>query len=214
MKSFEYERELRISQIKNSENCLKDFNNSLTQSCDLKLVKSINFTIGFAQKLKYNHDGLSKSAYFAHPMRVASLALKYNKPFNLNLINLCILHNIYELCHVESEEVKFNFGIEIDKYISILTVDRKVQWKKSYKKMYYSKIVNSGKIPSVVKVLDKLDNIYLIGNNPSAKIRRLYIKEIYDYIIPIANKRIPILEKTLIEACKIAEIRGFNPIKY
>lgn len=213
MESFENERKLRIKQIKINENYLKDFYKFLIQSCDIKSVSSIKYTIGFAQKLKYNHDGLSDSAYFAHPLRVASLALKYNKPFNLDLVKLCILHNIYELCYVESEEVKCNFGIEIDKYISILTVDRKLQWEKSYKEIYYSKIINSGKIPSVVKVLDKLDNIYLIGNNPSEKIRKLYIKEIYEYIIPMANKQIPILEKTLIEACKIAEINGFNPIK-
>ena len=50
--------------------------------------------------------------------------------------------------------------------IKKLTVDRPRQWDWDYKRNYYEQISISSEM-SVVKVLDKLDNLYLLSNNPN-----------------------------------------------
>jgi hypothetical protein len=43
----------------------------------------------------------------------------------------------------------------------------------------------------VVKILDKLDNLFIIGLNPNEKIRIKYIDEIKEFILPMVKKDIP-----------------------
>ena len=39
-----------------------------------------------------------------------------------------------------------------------------------------------------VKVLDKLDNLFMLGLNPNDEVRDRYLEEIKEYIVPLAKK--------------------------
>ena len=71
-----------------------------------------------------------------------------------------------------------------------MTVDRNRQWDWGYKDNYYRKISTSKEM-SIIKVLDKLDNLYLLSDNPSKKIKLLYLYEIEKFVLPLASTFIP-----------------------
>ena len=64
---------------------------SLTNATNkTKLLEAYNF----ARKIKYDHEGLSSTIYFAHPIRVASLAMLYYDEINLDLGILGLIHKL------------------------------------------------------------------------------------------------------------------------
>ena len=65
----------------------------------------------------------------------------------------------------------------------------------SYKRDYYKNISLDHKNTRIVKIIDKLDNLFTIGLCKSKLIRKRYISEIENYILPMVKKDIPKLEK-------------------
>ena len=56
-----------------------------------------------------------------------------------------------------------------------------------------------------VKVLDKFDNLFLLGLNPSAAIRAAYLADIEHYVVPMAQEVLPDLVLyigSLIDDCR------------
>jgi len=86
-------------------------------------------------------------------------------------------------------------GKKITNQIKVLTVNRKKQWNIDYKKKYYKNISLDNKNTRIVKIIDKLDNLFIIGLCKSKLIRKRYISEIENYIIPMVKRDIPKLEK-------------------
>ena len=72
-----------------------------------------------------------------------------------------------------------------------MTVDRILQWDKSYKRDYYERIRSASIECRVVKIIDKLDNLFLIGINPDEEVRDKYLLEIEQYILPMAKIDLP-----------------------
>ena len=85
--------------------------------------------------------------------------------------------------------IKKLFGTKTCKFLKILTIDRKKENKKGYKKGYYKKIEKSHHYLTIVKILDKLDNLYLLKNNKNNKVKKNYIKEIETYLMPLVRKK-------------------------
>ena len=209
--NFFEERDLRIKSLENNgKGCTKSFYKELMESkLDEKdfIFKAFNF----AKSIEYNHEGLSKESYLAHPLRVASMSLKYINNITQDTIILALLHNIFEVSQVSSQTVKEKFGTTIKEAISILTVKRELQWDKAYKEQYYSRIRGFSGPAIEIKVLDKFDNIFLLGLNPDEEIRTKYIEEIREYIIPMAAIVLPELSKAFSYACSKVEKNGYMP---
>lgn len=142
----------------------------------------------FSKNLNYTHPGLSSDVYFDHPLRVCLLSIKLKNKNLPDLMTLCLLHNVFETSKISEKIIEKIFGKKICKYLKILTVDRKKENKKGYKMKYYKNIEKSHHYLPVVKILDKLDNLYLLKNNNSSKIKKLYIKEIETYLMPLIRK--------------------------
>ena len=83
------------------------------------------------------------------------------------------------------------FGYNFYENISILTVNRKFQWNRNYKKKYYKNINNHSHSVKIIKILDKLDNLFIIGLNPNKKVRTMYISEIEEFVLPMVKKYLP-----------------------
>ena len=60
-----------------------------------------------------------------------------------------------------------------------------------------------------IKVLDKFDNIFVIGLNPQEHIRIKYIKEVRKYIIPMTEIVLPELSEAFEYACSMGEKGGY-----
>ena len=145
----------------------------------------------YAQSLDYHHPGQSKAVYLAHPLRVTTLYMQLFQPVDEPGVMTAILHNVMEVTNVRSSELAPVVGREIAEAVLILTVDRERQWDDDYKRSYYFKIENSrGYVPRV-KILDKLDNLFLLCLNPSEEIREKYLREIEAWLIPMAQRVAP-----------------------
>ena len=148
---------------------------------------------GFAKEIKYHHVGLKSEIYFSHPLRVSALATLYSGTHNAGIGVLALLHNVLEVSNVSLENLSVSFGNCISDQIKILTVDRDVQWDKSYKVGYYNKLMQAPHSARVVKIFDKLDNLFLLGLNPEASVREKYLAEIEEFVLPMTEASLPSL---------------------
>ena len=140
---------------------------------------------------------MSPEIYFAHPKRVSALSMLLYDNNNIDAAILGLIHNVFELTSRDEKEISLLFGSKISKQAFVLTVDRQFQWDRDYKKEYYEKISSGPIESSVIKVLDKVDNLFILGTNPDSEIKYRYLKEIEDYIVPMTSKSIPSLSNYL-----------------
>ncbi len=152
-----------------------------------KLIKAFNF----AKRIKYQHEGLASDIYFAHPIRVAALSLLSQKSINVDTGIIGLLHNVFELSNTPVDSISMQFGESITQQIVDLTVNRDLQWDQKYKESYYTKINSNPLASRIVKIFDKLDNIFLLDLNPDEETKQKYLIEIETYILPMTERDMP-----------------------
>ena len=181
-------------EIKRRKNWLRN-NNDKKADKDWKAIfqkieknkdfENVRLAYNFSKNLKYDHPGLDSHIYFYHPLRVCLLSTKINQNLSSELMTLCLLHNIFETTDIDPSIISKIFGKKIMTQLNILTVDRKNEWEKNYKKNYYENIKKANKNVIITKILDKLDNLYLLKMNKNLKIKKRYLKEIEDFLMPL-----------------------------
>ena len=138
---------------------------------------------------------------------------KYSKSHK-NLIKLALFHNIIETSNHRLSFLKKFLGKQVVEQIKILTVNRKKQWNDTYKRNYYKKIYSHNKNTRLIKIIDKLDNLFIIGLCKSSLTRKRYIKEIESFILPMVEKDIPSLVKYFNGLIKQSYNLGYYKNKY
>jgi (p)ppGpp synthase/HD superfamily hydrolase len=106
---------------------------------------------------------------------------------------------------VSVDTLSETFGSGISDQIETLTVDRNVQWNKTYKAGYYVKLTAGPLSARVVKIVDKLDNLFVLGLNPDASVREKYLAEIEEFVLPMAEASLPSLTaymRNLVQDCR------------
>ena len=170
-----------------------------------KDFENVRLAYNFSKNLKYNHPGLDSHIYFYHPLRVCLLSTKINQNLSNELMTLCLLHNIFETTDIDPSIISKIFGKKITTQLNILTVNRKNELKKNYKKNYYKNIKKANKNVIITKILDKLDNLYLLKENKNLMVKKRYLKEIEDFLMPLIRGNLENLYlyfKNLIEFSK------------
>ena len=204
MKSIEFERRFRLSQHGTFQDTL--LSSLQSQLHDHPLIGPNIFPIlDICLSIDYNHIGMSSSAYMNHPLRVALLAINEVPAPSFNLLATSLLHNIKELS-VDTFHNLVGIPDPVLNAISLLTVDRN-DLTSAYKDHYYSQLAT---IPFVaqVKILDKLDNLFLLCLNPSAKVRADYLCEIENYLYPMISQFLPHLYDYFVELVADAHSLG------
>tara|TARA_B110000858_G_scaffold26891_1_gene28122 strand:- start:1988 stop:2689 length:702 start_codon:yes stop_codon:yes gene_type:complete len=160
-----------------------------------KNKKQLMNYLDYSKKIKYLHH--SSKTYLSHPLRVANMAFNFSRFSNSpkNLIILGLFHNLIETSKLTKRQLIQTLGKFIAEQIKILTVNRKKQWDKKYKDRYYKKINSHHKNTRIIKILDKLDNLFIIGLCSSKLTRNRYIAEIENYILPMVKKDLPVLSE-------------------
>lgn len=170
-----------------------------------KNYKKVVLAYNFSKNLAYTHPGLDSNIYFYHPLRVCLLSTKIRQKLSSELMTLCLLHNIFETTDIDPSIISKIFGKKITTQLNILTVNRKNELKKNYKKNYYENIKKANKNVIITKILDKLDNLYLLKMNKNLKIKKRYLKEIEDFLMPLIKgnlKNVYLYFKNLIKFSK------------
>ena len=159
----------------------------------------------FAKAIKYRHVGLTSDIYFSHPLRVSALAILLSGAKDAGTGVLAVLHNVLEVSDVSVDALSESFGNGITSQIQALTVDRGLQWDRTYKVGYYGKLTAGLLSARVVKIVDKLDNLFVLGLNPDVYVREMYLAEIEDFVLPMTEPSLPSLTsymRNLVQDCR------------
>lgn len=174
-------------------------------------IEAIMKTFKFAKNLRHSDSGVSKDPYFSHLLRISCMAILIKKKIDAKLICLALLHNVFETGNLKNKNIiKEKFGKEIFINIKKLTVNRKIEWNKNYKNRYYQKINSGSKNLRIVKILDKFDNLFLLDMNRNINIKRKYINEIIEYILPMTKKTLPELYNYYKELVQYNYLKIYN----
>lgn len=163
----------------------------------------------FAKEIKYHHVGLTSDIYFSHPLRVAGLATLVSGVQDAGVGVLAVLHNVLEVSDVSVDTLSASFGKDIADQIEALTVDRVLQWDKAYKTGYYGRLMAGPASARVVKIVDKLDNLFVLGLNPDASVREKYLAEIEDFVLPMTEASLPGLTAYMRDLVRDCRLTGF-----
>ena len=153
----------------------------------------------FAQKieqLNFQHEGLNAAQYMSHCYRLASLVIDHVENPKPDLIKLALCHNAIEV-NGNIANLQNLLGSRLYKAVEILTIDRKLQWNEQYKQGYYNNI-KTDDMAAVIKVFDKVDNLFILSNNNDYYVKAKYLSEIESYVIPLADTFVPSSREMLI----------------
>lgn len=162
----------------------------ISQPTDLERER-LSVVFQFAKKIKYHHLGLTSDIYFSHPLRVAAIGVLMETHHDSRVGILGILHNTLEVSHVSVDTLAKLAGTNISEQVAALTVDRNVQWDRAYKTTYYKNLMAGPRFTRVVKIIDKLDNLFLLGLNEDEDVRAKYLSEIEDFVLPMVAETLP-----------------------
>ena len=116
--------------------------------------------------------------------------LYYDK-INVDIGIVGLIHNVFELSDFTVDFISEKFGKKIANQILSLTVNRDLQWNVDYKKAYYEQLSDGPVEARVVKIMDKLDNLFILGVNLDKAVKLKYLKEIEKHVLPLAHKTTP-----------------------
>ena len=191
LQTIELEKKLREEEAKFPPvNSIKRMEDDLISIGKGSMVEDLPAFFKNISQYEYKHPGLSRDAYMCHPVRVARLVISYSESFGIETIKLALSHNILEVADVDESSVIADDLKALLPTITALTVNRAQQWDSAYKRNYYGGF-SDDREAATVKVLDKLDNLYILSNNPNRKIKELYLDEIEHHVIALARRYVP-----------------------
>jgi (p)ppGpp synthase/HD superfamily hydrolase len=137
----------------------------LLQLCSERLSESqlrkVDRALSYAKSLEStdpNHP--SMRAYFAHPLRVAHIALQLVEQASSEIVAMGLLHNVFEVSGLtEGDLLEAGFSERLAIGIRLTTIDRKQQYDESYLAKFYGRIQAFGDDLTLIKCVDKLDNL-------------------------------------------------------
>lgn len=203
LQSIEVERETRLATRKFFDISINEkLKNELKNNIKKDYLNSLLKTLSFIDNIDFSHPGLSAAEYINHPLRVSVMLSLITD--DIKCINTGLIHNLFEVSNIKESTILNLYGKEILDALIALTVDRKKEKEKEYKKSYYHRIMNLPEFVSIVKCLDKLDNLFLLCLNPNNDMRKWYLEEIEEFVLPMVKTNIPSLflyYKQLVEDC-------------
>jgi len=150
-----------------------------------------------AENLKYKHAGLGSKEYFLHPLRVGSIAGVLNPEKNILNVQIGMLHNVFEVTDLQKPDVLKIVDGEVEKIIAGLTINRELQFDSGYLVDYYGIISSFPYKLGIIKVIDKIDNLFTLNATASSETKDRYLQEIENYVVPLCDLVSPQLSKLI-----------------
>lgn len=128
------------------------------------------------------------SNYICHPVRIAFYLSKICHEMSPDQIDLILLHNVKEVFYADNASLnEISFSDENIRLIDILTIDRDYQYDDKYLTQYYSAIAREGQFLKLLKVVDKLDNVFVFRQIPESANRKKYLDTVEKFVCPLAR---------------------------
>lgn len=194
---FDYEKKFRDKgnslRISHAESLWNKFCGTLSQN-DMVEVNKVRI---FAENLDYTHIGLKSNEYFLHPLRVGAIAGLTSLSKSVLISTIGLLHNVYEVTSVSQSEISKSFGSYVNEAVFKLKINRGLQSNNSYLIEYYSEIKSLPFNLGMIKVVDKIDNLYSLDSTATLSQKSKYLDEIKNFVIPLCDSVSPHLSVTL-----------------
>lgn len=194
---YDVERYRRLADSGQStqEDVVADLASAASQF-SVSLSDAIRRGFEVANSISYHHPGLNNASYLRHCLRVLELYGGWVDEPCESGVSLALLHNALE---VAGESVWSNLPAdkEVVAAVKVLTVNRELQWDAAYKAAYYSRISDAPNWVGQIKILDKMDNLFILGLNRDDEIRHRYLAEIEMHVISLARTHLPHAERYL-----------------
>lgn len=165
----------------------------LLQICAERLsdsqLRKVNHALAYAKSLEStdpNHP--SMRAYFSHPIRVAHIAFQLLEQPAAEIVAMGLVHNVFEVSGLtEGDLLEAGFSERLAVGIRLTTIDRKQQYDEAYLAKFYGRIQAFGDDLTLIKCVDKLDNLLafqLFERTP--EIER-YMSLCEQFVVPLAG---------------------------
>ena len=181
----------QITQItKHLSDRLFDENKMYTYIKAYATAKKLYQTLRVLPYVREKHDGqVRKGAdrvpYVYHPLLIACHALSLGMCDD-DLLSAALLHDVSEDCKVPIEELPVNE--ETREAVALLTKDFEALRESEEAVVAYYRSISGNRIASVVKLLDRCNNISGMAAAFSEKKMAGYIRETEMYIYPLLEK--------------------------
>jgi len=194
---FDYEKTYRNDNHKLNSSRAQNLWQFLLKSLSKAECAEVISMRQMAENLKYKHAGLTSNEYFLHSLRVGSIAGIANPEAKILSVQVGLLHNIYEVTGLQRSDVLKIADNKVEKIIAGLTINRKLQLDSGYLKNYYGGISNFPHKLGIIKVIDKIDNLFSLNNTANSEIKDRYLQEISEYVVPLCDLVSPQLSKLI-----------------
>lgn len=173
-----------------------DTERALLEACQSRFgasgVAAARGTIAYVRSLTAGRSGGDDpNTYIVHSLRVATFAVRMRRPPRIETMIIALLHNVYEVAGIGEPELEAaGYDRRVAEAIRLLTIDRAREEDQRYLTKFYRDIERSGTDLSLVRCLDKLDNI--LGLELSEVADRLrYIDLAVRFVAPMARHLSP-----------------------
>lgn len=170
----------------------------------------LNRTLMYIKNLRIESAAHSDmSHYIAHPIRLAIRTGYTVTPPHLDLIKLALLHNVYELTGLEEADLRnAGFSNYIQNAVRVLTMAREHEFDAQYLAGYYRKIEDFGREASLIKCLDKLDNILGLELMDDGDLKTRYLELALTLVGPMTYRLSRELGEYFYKACMCMQREG------
>ena len=174
---------------------LKEINKKSNNKIYLEAIKK---AITFIRRYHAGQMRKSGEPFYSHPLEVASFVSYYS--FSTEVIITGILHDVVEDTKISSTSIKFIFGKNVSKVVSMLTdLDEKLNrtFKPGKDVLLYKKIKTFNKDASLIKVCDRLHNMRTLGSMKIEKQKKKALETLQTYVLMANNIGLPDLASEL-----------------
>lgn len=184
----------------------------LRELCAARLAPSelpqIEKTIRFGRSLKSQHAAHpSVRAYFSHPLRVATLALRLQTEPSAEIVQMGLLHNVFEVSGLNEDNLlREGHPRRMADGIRLLTIDRQHQYDPVYLETFYRRIETFGEDLALIKCVDRVDNLLAFQLFERTKAIEDYLDLTIQFVVPMARRLSSQFGNYLMEV--IAYMRG------
>ena len=166
---------------------------ALLQLCAERLSKTelrkVDRALSYAKSLEStdpNHP--SMRAYFSHPLRVAHIAFQLLEQASAEIVAMGLLHNVFEVSGlVEGDLLEAGFSERLAIGVRLTTVDRKQQYDEAYLTKFYGRIQAFGDDLTLIKCVDKLDNLLAFQLFERTEEIEQYMELCEKFVVPMAT---------------------------
>jgi (p)ppGpp synthase/HD superfamily hydrolase len=134
----------------------------------------------------------SLEVYLSHPIRVACFVTRLQCEPQVEALLTALLHNVYEVTGLqESALVANGFNERLARGIRLLTIDRRRETDPGYLLKFYSEIELFGENLSLIRCVDKWDNILELELLEDDRVRTSYLDLAHQFVAPMARRLSP-----------------------